>query len=68
MCLKAESDLVFLFCFFFKKSSWKAEMKKENKESTAFVCHSFCSDEHSGGASHPNLALNKTEEMKGALP
>lgn len=64
MCLKAESDLGFLFCFF-KKSSWKAERKKE---STAFVCHSFCSDEHSGGASDPNLALNKTEEMKGALP
>ena len=64
MCLKAESDLGFLFCFF-KKYSWKAEMKKEI---TAFVCHSFCSDEHSGGASDPNLALNKTEEMKGALP
>ena len=67
MCLKAESDLGFLFCFF-KKIFLEGRKEKGNKESTAFVCHSFCSDEHSGGASDPNLALNKTEEMKGVLP
>lgn len=67
MCLKAESDLGFLFCFFFKIFP-EGRKEKGKKESTAFVCHSFCSDEHSGGASDPNLALNKTEEMKGALP
>ena len=67
MCLRAESDLGFLFCFL-QKSSWKAARKKGKRKALHFVCHSFCSGEHGGGASDPNLALNKTEEMKGAFP